>query len=59
MITDKTNHVTTSKEMTEWYFGKAFVASMTTKAKRENVKSGKTEFRFWQEGTGYLTINIH
>ena len=47
MTTYKTNHATTTKSMTEWYFGKAFVASM------------KTEFRFWQDGTGYLTIQLH
>jgi hypothetical protein len=32
---------------------------MTAKAKRENKKTGKTEFRFWQDGTGYLTITLH
>lgn len=45
--------------MTEWYFGKAFVASMTAKAKRDSKKTGMTEFRFWQDGTGYLTIQLH
>ena len=59
MTTYKTNHAATTKSMTEWYFGKAFVASMTAKAKRENKKTGKTEFRFWQDGTGYLTITLH
>ena len=38
MTTYKTNHATTTKSMTEWYFGKAF---------------------FWQDGTGYLTIQLH
>jgi hypothetical protein len=46
MTTYKTNHATTTK-------------SMTAKAKRENKKTGKTEFRFWQDGTGYLTIQLH
>lgn len=59
MTTYKTNHATTTKSLTEWYFGKTFVASMTAKAKRENKKTGKTEFRFWQDGTGYLTITLH
>ena len=59
MTTYKTNHATTTKNMTEWYFGKAFVASMTAKAKRESKKTGKTEFRFWQDGTGYLTIQLY
>lgn len=45
--------------MTEWYFGKTFVASMTAKAKRESKKTGKTEFSFWRDGTGYLTIQLH
>ena len=55
----KTTKQHVMKSMTEWYFGKAFVASMTAKAKRENKKTGKTEFRFWQDGTGYLTIQLH
>ncbi len=59
MITYKTNHATTTKSMTEWYFGKAFVSSMTAKARLESKKTGKTEFRFWKEGTGYLTIILH
>ena len=45
MTTYKTNHAATTKSLTEWYFGKAFVASMTAKAKRESRKTGKTEFR--------------
>ena len=45
--------------MTEWYFGKAFVSSMTAKARRESRRTGRTEFRFWKDGTGYLTIRIH
>ena len=59
MTTYKTNRATTTKSMTEWYFGKAFATSMTTKVKRENKKTGNTEFRFWQDGTGYLTIQLH
>ena len=59
MTTYKTNHAATTKSLTEWYFGKAFVASMTAKARRESKKTGKTEFRFWQDSTGYLTITLH
>ena len=58
-MTYYTNHAATTKSMTEWYFGKAFVSSMTAKAKRESKKTGKTEFRFWQDGTGYLTIRFN
>ena len=32
MITYETNRAATTKSMTEWYFGKAFVSSMTAKA---------------------------
>ncbi len=57
-ITYKTNGWDTTKSLTEWYFGKAFVASMTRKAKAENRKTGETKFRFFQAGTGFLTIEI-
>ena len=58
-ITYKTNSSTTSKSMTEWYFGKDFVSTMTAAAKRMNQKTGEAFFRFFQKGTGYLTIEIH
>ena len=58
-VTYKTNHATTSKNMTEWYFGKEFVSSMTASAKRMNKKNGEASFRFFKEGTGYLTINFN
>ena len=58
-ITYKTNHAATSKSATEWYFGKKFVADKTASAKRMNKKTGETSFKFWQEGTGYLTVEIH
>ena len=57
-ITYKTNHATTTKSLTEWYFGKAFVKNATAKALRENKKTGATELRVWQDGTGYLTIRV-
>lgn len=53
-IVYKTNHAYTSKHMTEWYFGKKFVA----KAEAELKASGKKEIKVWQSGTGYLTIKI-
>lgn len=59
MITYETNHAITTKSLTEWYFGKTFVSSMTAKAIRENKRTGQTGFRFWKEGTGFLTIRIH
>jgi hypothetical protein len=58
-VTYKTNSTTTSKSMTEWYFGKEFVATLTASAKRMYKKTGETAFRFFQKGTGYLTIEIH
>ena len=57
-ITYKTNHACTSKSLTEWYFGKQTVANLTATAKRMHKKSGETEFRFWQDSTGYLTIRV-
>ncbi len=58
MITYKTNSAVTSKSMTEWYFGKKYVSSMTRNAQDEQQKTGKSEFRFFQAGTGFLTIKI-
>ena len=58
-MTYKTNHAKTTKSMAEWYFGKKFVAAKTAEAKRLNKKTGETEFRFWQDGTGFLDIQIH
>ena len=57
-ITYQTNHVDTTKSLTEWYFGKKTVANLTASAKRMYKKSGKTEFDFFQNGTGFLTIKI-
>ena len=58
-MTYKTNHSQTTKSMTEWYFGKKFLAAKTEEARRLNKKTGETEFRFWQDGTGFLTIQLH
>ena len=58
-MTYKTNHSQTTRSMTEWYFGKKFLAAKAAEAKRLNKKTGETEFRFWQDGTGFLTIQIH
>lgn len=58
-ITYKTNHATTTKSLTEWYFGKAFVKSATAKALRESAKTGTAEYRVWQDGTGYLTVRVN
>ena len=58
-MTYKTNHSQTTKSMTEWFFGKNFVAAKTAEARRLNKKTGETEFRFWQDGTGFLTIQLH
>ena len=57
-ITYKTNHAKTSRSLTEWYFGKQTVASLTASAMRMHKKNGETEFRFWQEGTGFLTVIV-
>lgn len=57
--TYKTNSAATTKSLTEWFFGKKFVETMTETAKRMNAKTGENTFKFWQDGTGYLTIEIH
>lgn len=59
MITYKTNSAVDTKESVEWYFGKSFVASSTASAKYEHKKAGKSIFKFWQDGTGCLTIKIN
>ena len=51
-MTYKTNGATTTKSLTEWYFGKRFVAAAEAQLKA----SGKQEIKIWQDGTGYLTI---
>ena len=54
-MTYYTNHAMTTKSLTEWYFGKKFVAKATAQFKA----SGKKEIKVWQDGTGYLTIKTN
>ena len=58
-ITYKTNGVATAKSTTEWYFGHGFVKNSTAAAIQQRNASDKTEFNFWQNGTGYMTVCIH
>lgn len=58
-ITYKTNGVPTTKSLTEWYFGKATVQNFAQTAQRQHEQTGKRSFKFWQNGTGYLTIEIN
>ena len=55
-MTFKTNSAETTRRMTDWYFGRKFVEAKVTEAQKESKKNGQKTFRFWQEGTGYLTI---
>ena len=57
-MTYKTNGKLTTKSTTEWFFGKKFVEQMTRMAKDLQKTTGKKEFKFWQDGTGYLTITL-
>ena len=57
-ITYKTNGKLCTKSLTEWYFGKNTVKNLTETSKRISKKSGQTTFKYWQNGTGYLTIEI-
>lgn len=50
-----TNHAMTTKSLTEWYFGKKFVAN-TLKTLQA---TGKKEIKVFQPDTGFLTIKIH
>ena len=52
----KTNSTVTTRSLTEWFFGKDFVEEKTLEAEKASKETGKKEFLFWQEGTGYLTI---
>ena len=52
----KTNSTVTTRGLTEWFFGKDFVEKKIHEAEKAFRETGKKEFRFWQEGTGYLTI---
>lgn len=55
----RVNGTPTTKSSAEWFFGKTFVENLTASAQRMNQTSGETTFKFWQDGTGYLTIEIH
>ena len=55
----RVNGTLTTKSLAEWFFGKTFVANLTASAQRMNQASGETTFKFWQDGTGCLTIELH
>lgn len=57
-VTYKVNGWDQDKHMTEWYFGPEFVRSLVSKAKRIYRKTGMTELKVFQKGTGFLTITI-
>lgn len=57
-ITYFTNGVISTKSMVEWFFGKKTVANLTASAIRQNKQTSETNFKFWQDGTGYLGIHI-
>ncbi len=58
-INYKTNSSYTEYTMTAWYFGKGQVDAWTKEAKKAYRKTGETTFRFWQDGTGFMTIEIY
>ncbi len=59
IIIYKVNGVQVTTHMADWYFGKAFVSRATSSAIREKKGSERSEFKFWQDGTGYLTVVIY
>lgn len=52
----KTNSAATTKSLTEWFFGKDFVKARTEDAARYFKATGKTSVKYFQKGTGFLTI---
>ncbi len=58
-ITYRTNHATTTKSLTEWYFGKEFVKGHTDTLLNLNRMDGRTEIKAFQKGTGFLTVKIN
>ena len=57
-INYKTNGAYCTKSLTEWYFGKTFVKKATDAALKDYSKTGKSQHKTWQDGTGYLTVCI-
>ena len=55
----RVNGTPTTKSSAEWFFGKTFVSNLTASAQRMKKASGETTFKFWQDGTGFLTIELH
>ncbi len=51
-----TNGAETTRSLTEFYFGKRFVARKIVESEKQSRQTGEKQFRFWQNGTGYLTI---
>ena len=49
----RVNGAITTKSLAEWYFGKGFVAKAT-----KSAADAKKSVKVWQNGTGYLTIEI-
>ena len=58
-INYKTNGKYTEYMMAAWFFGKGQIDAWTKEAKKAYHKTGETTFRFWQDGTGFLTIEIY
>lgn len=58
-ITYLVNGIPTTKSLTEWYFGKKFVTAHTKQAVTASVAGEKNSIKVWQNGTGYMTIEIH
>ena len=57
-MTFMTNGKETTKGLTEFYFGRRILNEKIVEAKENCMKTGKTESRFWQPGTGTLTIKL-
>lgn len=58
-INYKTNGKYTDYALTAWFFGMEFVNRWTKEAKKQYRKTGEKTFRFWKDGTGYMTVEIY
>ena len=57
--TYKTNGSECSKSLTEWYFGKTFVRNAEKILDLLHEMNGSKSTKIWQDGTGYLTVELH
>jgi hypothetical protein len=55
----KVNGSYSTKSLTEWFFGKKFVREAEKKLRTMNKLDGTETIKIWQNGTGFLTIELN